>query len=642
MIDSELAVDRRAGTSTDDPPRTISLTVAQATVRYLIAQYTVRDGHRTRLIAGMYAIFGHGNTGGLAQAMAEVEPGELFFLEGRNEQSMAHAAAAYARATRRLSTIACATSIGPGALNMITAAAGAQVNRLPVLLLPSDEFMDRRQGTILQGLEHPRSGDTTVNDCFRPIARYFDRITRPEQLLTALPAAMRALTSPEDTGAVVVCLPQDVQAEAFDFPLAFFGQRDWRIDRPLADSESLAAAAAVIQEATKPIIIAGGGVAYSHAEHELRSFAQRHGIPVAETYAGKGVLAEDSWRNLGGIGVEGTTPANTLAMEADLVICAGTRLADFISGAQSTFQNPRVRFVGLNIARSDAVKQGALSVVGDLKASLVQLSNLLGTWSAGHEVRDQSLALAKSWRRTVDQFTAITDGRTMSQPSLIRIINEEAPQGSTVVAAAGTLPGDVLRLWDTSGGTHCHLEFGFSCMGYEIPAGIGVRLARPDNHVFVLVGDGTFLLNPGEIVSAVQHDLKVTFIVSENGGFQSIHRLERELVHEPFANLLEHRDIPTRKLSGTRIGLDLVAVASGLGAAALLAATEADLRQAIHQSLSDPQPYVIVVPTDPTHYFRRTEVWHDVAPAAVANDPRLTQVRAEYERTRELKQRRFM
>jgi 3D-(3,5/4)-trihydroxycyclohexane-1,2-dione acylhydrolase (decyclizing) len=639
--DLEGSVRRGRETWQTEAP-TIRLTVGQAVIRFLTVQYSSRDGQQRRLVPGMYGIFGHGNTGGLGQAIAELEPGEMFFLEGRNEQAMVHAAAAFAREHRRLSTLACTSSIGPGALNMITAAAGAQINRLPVLLLPSDEYMDRRQGTILQGLEHPRAGDVTVNDCFRPVARYFDRVSRPEQLVTALPAAMRVLTSPEDTGPVVLCLPQDVQCEAFDFPSDLFQPHVWNVDRPVADPDSIAAAAQLIRAAKRPLIIAGGGVVYSAAEAELRRFAERLALPVAETYSGKGVLAERSWRNLGGLGVEGTTPANTAARDADLVICAGTRLADFVSGAQSLFQNPNVRFVGLNIARADASKQGAVSVCGDLRSTLRQLDEQIPERLSDPEHQLEVGRLVTAWHRDVVAPIDDHGEGLLSQPELIRIVNAESGAGSVVIAAAGTLPGEILRLWDTANGSRCHLEFGFSCMGYEIPAGIGAAIARTSRRVVVLVGDGTFLLNPGEIVSAVQHRIPVTYVVSANGGMHSIHRLESALVQEPFANLFRYRDPWTRALAEEPLPLDLEAIAAGLGAKARSACNAVEVRDALRGAADDPGVHVIVVTTDPTRYLARTEVWHDIPPAAASNHPAINSAREEYDMIRAARQRRYM
>jgi 3D-(3,5/4)-trihydroxycyclohexane-1,2-dione acylhydrolase (decyclizing) len=624
---------------------TVRLTVAQALLRFLARQFTERDGTRCRTVAGVYGIFGHGNTGGLGEALSATPQGEFMFLEGRNEQSMVHAAAAYARATRRMSTLACTASVGPGSLNMVTATAGAHINRLPVLVLPADEYADRKPGTILQGLEHPRAGDLSVNDCFRPVARYFDKITRPEQLLVALPAAMRVLTSPEDTGPVVLCLPQDVQTEAHDFPSRFFEERTWYVDRPAPDPEAVARAADVISGARRPLIVAGGGVFYSAAEEALRRFAATHGIPVAETYAGRGVMAKPGWCSLGGLGVEGTTPANEAAREADVVICAGTRLADFVSGAQSAFQDPAVRFVGLNIDRKDATKNSACAVVGDLRCSLSALSSALqGRRITPPEFEATTAVRVDAWSRGLAEFVGRSaSGERMSQLAMLRVINDEAPAGSTVVSAAGTLPGEVLKLWDTSGGTHCHIEFGFSCMGYEVPGGIGVALANPKKPAIVVVGDGTFLMSPSELVTAVQNGLRLVVIVSENGGMHSIRRLEEAFVGRPYANLFRHRDMWSREFGNEPVALDLVAIAGGLGACASRAVDAAELRKTLQEALSDlTRPHVIVVPTDPSLHMGRNEVWHDIAPAEVSADPRVADVRADYDRKQSARQRRFL
>ena len=577
---------------------TVRLTTSQALLRFLIAQYSVRDGERRRLIPGLYGIFGHGNSSGIGQAMSALPPGQLFFLEGRHEQSMVHAAAAYAKASRRTATLACTSSIGPGALNMLVGAAGANLNRLPVLLLPADTFASRLQGPILQGLEYALGTDVSVNDCYRPISRFFDRITRPEQLLTALPGAMRVLTSPEDAGPAVLALPQDTQTEAYDFPEEFFDERDWLIDRPVPDPIRVAQAAEVIRQAERPVIIAGGGVHYSDADEELRAFASALGIPVVETCAGKGVFAEGSWLDLGGLGVEGTTPANTVVGSADVVIAVGTRLQDFITGSRTVFR-PGARFVGVNVTRLDAYKEHAAAVVGDARVALHALREAAGAYSTTPVYRHEVEGLVEEWRRSAREFVTWDGVRQMSQADVIAVVNEEVQRESTITAAAGTGIMEILKFWDCAAGKHCHLEFGFSCMSYEIPAAIGVRLARPDADSYAFVGDGTFLLNPGELVTAVQNGIKITVVVSANGTMESICRIERGVSSAPFANVFRKRDPVTRKVAAEPIGLDLAKVAEGLGATAWTATTPDELRAALRASRDEPGPCVIVAVNDP-------------------------------------------
>jgi 3D-(3,5/4)-trihydroxycyclohexane-1,2-dione acylhydrolase (decyclizing) len=607
------------------------LTTAQAIVRYLQAQWSERDGDRRRLIPGIWGIFGHGNVIGLGQAIEEVGDG-LTFHQGRNEQSMAHAAAAFAKATRRRQTLACTSSIGPGATNMITAAAGATINRLPLLLLVGDTYATRHQGPVLQQLEHPTSGDVSVNDCFRPVARFFDRITRPEQLLTALPEAMRVLTSPVETGAVVLALPQDVQAHAWGFPERFFEEREWRIERPPADARRITEAAEAIRAAERPLLIAGGGVLYSEAEEELLALARAAGIPVAETFAGKGAVQTDEWFQLGGLGLEGNPAASRVAMDADLVLAVGTRLTDFATGSNSLFQHEDVRFVAINTWGRDAVKQGALPVVGDARDALTGLRAALEGWSASEEYRAEVERGRAEWLQERAALSLPVDGEAMSQAQLILTLNELAQAGDTVIAAAGTPPGDLLKIWDATDGRACHLEFGYSCMGYELPAGIGVRLAQADGEVYVYIGDGTFLLNPGEIVNAVQEGLKITVVISENHGYQSIQRLQLWRHGKMFGN--EFRARRNGQLEGDYLQLDLAKAAEGLGARTWHVDTPGALRGALEAARGESRACVIVCETEPHRYLPGSEVWWDVAPPEVSSEPEAQKARREYERER--------
>ncbi len=610
--------------------KTVRLTVGQAIVRYLQVQYSERDGERRRLVPAIFGIFGHGNVIGLGQAIEE-HGDALTFLQGRNEQSMVHAAAAYAKSTRRRQTLACTSSIGPGATNMLTGAAGATINRLPVLLFPGDTYATRHQGPVLQQLEHPTGGDVSVNDCFRPLSRFFDRIARPEQLLTALPEAMRVLTSPLETGAVTIALPQDVQAHAWDYPAHFFEEREWRIERPLPDPRRLAEARELLRSASRPVVIAGGGVRYSEAEDELERFSRELGIPVAETFAGKGAMQEDSWRVLGGVGLEGNAAANEVVKGADLVVSVGTRLTDFATGSNSLFQNPDVRFLAVNVAGRDARKQGALPLVADAREALRALLEM-GPRDPDIEYEREVTRVRERWLETRRGLRDPVEGEAMSQAQLILTLNERAGPGDTVIAAAGTPPGDLLKIWDATGGRECHLEFGYSCMGYELPAGIGVRMAQEAGEVVVYIGDGTFLLNPGEVVTAVQEGLKVTVVISENHGFQSIQRLQMWRAGRAFGN--EFRARRNGRLDGEYLRLDLARAAEGLGARAFRADSPEALRAALDDARGERRDGVVVCETEPHRYLPGGDVWWDVAPAEVSEEDEVRERRSEYERER--------
>jgi 3D-(3,5/4)-trihydroxycyclohexane-1,2-dione acylhydrolase (decyclizing) len=613
---------------------TIRLTTAQAIVRFLARQCSVRDGRRQRLVPAMLGIFGHGNVAGLGQALDEYQD-SVPFIQGRNEQSLVHIATAFAKASLRNATLAVTSSIGPGATNMVTGAALATVNRLPVLLFPGDIYATRRQGPVLQQLEHPTAGDVSVNDCFRPVARFFDRISRPEQLLYALPEAMRVLTSPSEAGAVVIALPQDIQTEAFDYPLAFFDERDWVIQRPAPHPDDVQAVARLLRDAEKPLIIAGGGVHYSESQPELAALAEEFGIPVTETFAGKGAVQEDHWWGLGGIGLEGNPAANTLAAEADLVLHVGTRLTDFATASQSIFANPRVRFASINVVDRDARKQSAVPLVADAKLALAALRN--AAHAAGVRPRPewtaQAHAAKEKWLPIRADALRPSDDQPMTQGALIGILNDSARPGDTVIAAAGGPPGDLQKVWDCTGGRHCHLEFGFSCMGYELPATLGVRLAQPEGEVIALIGDGTFLMQPSELATAAQERLKVTIVISDNHGFQVIRRLQMHVSGKHFGNEMRSRvgAIGEGPLEGEYLQLDLPAVAVGLGARAFAAATPDELRDALADARDADGPAVIVVPTAPHTFLPPSGVWWDVAPAQVSEQPWIAEKRATYQ-----------
>jgi 3D-(3,5/4)-trihydroxycyclohexane-1,2-dione acylhydrolase (decyclizing) len=641
---------------------TVRLTVAQALVTYLSRQHSVADGNRRRLVPATLGIFGHGNVAGLGQALDQLSD-TMPFIQGRNEQALVHAAAGYAKATRRHATLAVTASIGPGALNMVTGAGLATVNRLPVLLLLGDAYATRRQGPVLQQLQHSIEADTTVNDTFRPVCRFFDRITRPEQLLTALPAAMQVLTNPVDTGAVVVALPQDVQSYAFDFPADFLAERDWTIRRPLPDLDEVEAVARLLAAAEKPLIIAGGGVIYSGATRELEALAATAGIPVAETFAGKGAVQQSAWWQIGGIGVEGTPATNDLAREADFVLTVGARLTDFATVSQSLFQNPDVRFASINLSPHDANRLGATGIIADAKralAALTQAVKAAGTANVAkwqHRVRARNEEWQSDRARALDpdvpfdktavsaDSDVVTDtDAVLTQGQLIGLLQEHARPGDTIIAAAGGPPGDLQKVWDATDRHYCHLEFGFSCMGYEIPAGLGVRLAVPDHtkRVVSFVGDGTFLMAPTELVTAAQEGLAVTVVVSENHGYQVIHRLQMGRSGREFGNEFRYRNdgldltdegasAKLPRLEGQYLRLDLVQVASGLGARAVRATTSGEVRAALADTRDHDGSVVIVVPTIPHADVPGAGVWWDVAPAEVSEGETVLPLRDEYE-----------
>ncbi len=614
-------------------PETIRLTVAQAVVRFLTVQHSERDGETRRLIPAIFGIFGHGNVAGLGQALHEYGH-DLPYYQTRNEQSMVHTATGYAKAALRLSTLACTASIGPGSTNMISGAATATLNRIPVLLLPSDYYATRLQGPVLQELEHPLSADVSVNDCFRPISRFFDRVSRPEQLLTALPEAMRVLTDPADTGAVTVSLPQDVQGQAYDFPAHFFERRVWSVERRAPDRARVEEAAATLAQSDRPVIIAGGGVHYSEAWEELQALSETFSIPVVETFAGKGAIRKDSDLLLGGHGVTGTPSAAAIVRDADMVLCVGTRLGDFTTGSRSAFQNPAVRFVSVNVGRADALKQGALPIVADAREALVALiesaRNAGVTPSADYA--SEVKRTREEWNRKLpSEVFAQTPGEAMSQGQLIGVLNQQSRDGDVVVAAAGTPPGDLHKLWDATGGRQCHLEFGNSCMGYELPAALGVRMRQQKGEVYVLIGDGTYLMSPSELVTAAQEGLKVTVVLSENHGFQSIHNLQMNRAGHNFGTEFMERDAATGRLEGRYVPIDLAANAASMGARTWRVTDEEELRAALVEAREETGPCVIVAETEPHHYLPGSEVWWDIAPAEVSSDGVVKELRAAYD-----------
>jgi 3D-(3,5/4)-trihydroxycyclohexane-1,2-dione acylhydrolase (decyclizing) len=601
--------------SADDEP-TVRLTVAQATIRFLANQYVERDGARTKFFAGCFGIFGHGNVAGIGQALlqAEIDESEpkLRYVLGRNEQAMVHTAAAYARQKDRLQAWAVTASIGPGSTNMLTGAALATINRLPVLLLPSDTFATRASAPVLQQLELPHDGEITVNDAFKPLSRFFDRVWRPEQLPSALLGAMRVLTDPVETGAATVALPQDVQAEAHDWPESLFAERTWHIARPVPERSVIARAAEVIRSAQRPLIVAGGGVIYSGATDALAAFAERTGIPVSETQAGKGSLPYDHPQSVGAVGSTGTTAANALAAEADVVIGIGTRYSDFTSASRTAFNDPGVRFVNINVASFDAVKQGGLSVVADAREAIEALTATLTEFSASNEYRTRATELAKAWDDTVSAAYLVDgDGGTLNQSQVIGLTNTLSEPRDVVVCAAGSMPGDLHKLWRTRDRKGYHVEYGYSCMGYEVAGGIGVRMASPDRDVFVLVGDGSYLMMATELVTAVQEGVKVILVLVQNHGFASIGSLSESLGSQRFGTAYRYRD-ESGRLQGDKLPVDLAANAASLGAEVIKVVTPAEFADAVKVAKANEHTTVIHVETDPRAYAPDSESWWDV------------------------------
>jgi 3D-(3,5/4)-trihydroxycyclohexane-1,2-dione acylhydrolase (decyclizing) len=602
---------------------TIRLTVGQAIVRFLIAQHTERDGVEHRLIEGLFGIFGHGNVAGLGEAVLEQEladPRALPYHQGRNEQGMVHVATGFARQRNRLSTLACTSSIGPGATNMITGAATATVNRLPVLLLPSDVFATRVADPVLQQLEHPMAGDVSVNDAFRPVSRFFDRVWRAEQLPSALLGAMRVLTDPVETGAAVIALPEDVQAEAHDWPEELFVKRIWHVTRPAPEPAALERAIAAIRASARPLIVSGGGTIYAEATEALREFVEATGIPVAETYAGKGSLPYDHPLAVGAVGATGTTAANALARESDLVIGIGTRWGDFPTASRTAFQDPNVRFLNINVASFDAAKHAGLMLQADARSALEALTDGLRGWSVDGGHRSRAGTLAREWDETVGRAYALGDGPLPAQSEVIGAVNDTSDPRAVVVCAAGSLPGDLHKLWRTRDPKGFHVEYGYSCMGYEVAGGLGVKMAAPDRDVIVMVGDGSWLMLSQELVTAVQERVPLIVVLIQNHGFQSIGALSESVGSQRLGTRYRFRT-DSGRLDGDLLPVDLAANAASLGARVIRTATIAELRAVLTGLRSEPPtgPVVIHIETDPFAKAPDGGGWWDVPVADVAS-----------------------
>ena len=593
------------------------LTVAQALVRFLAHQYTERDGAEQRLIAGCFGIFGHGNVAGVGQALLQEEG--VPYHHARNEQGMVHAAVAYARMKNRLSALACTSSIGPGATNMVTGAALATVNRLPVLLLPGDIFATRVASPVLQELEDPTSYDISVNDCFKPVSRFWDRINRPEQLPSALLAAMRVLTDPVDTGAVTLSLPQDVQAESFDWPEELFEKRVWHVRRPLPEPQVLARANELLRGAQRPLVVAGGGTIYAEATDALRAFAEATGVPVAETQAGKGSLPYDHPQAVGAIGATGTTAANALAREADVVLGVGTRWSDFTTASRSAFGD--ATFINLNVAPVDAFKHAGLPLVADARAGL----EALGGFTVADEYRERARELAAEWDETVERAYTAGHEPLPAQSEVIGVVNRVSGPRDVVVCAAGSMPGDLHKLWRTRDPKGYHVEYGYSCMGYEIAGGLGVKMADPDREVFVMVGDGSFLMMAQEIVTSVAEHLKLTIVLVQNHGYASIGALSESVGSQRFGT--KYRYVGTDEILPVDLGLS----AAGLGARVLRAGTIAEFEAALREAAAADVTTVVEVQTDPLAGAPSSESWWDVPVSEVSELESTRAAREVYE-----------
>jgi 3D-(3,5/4)-trihydroxycyclohexane-1,2-dione acylhydrolase (decyclizing) len=615
---------------------TVRLTVAQAMVRFLAAQYTERDGVEQRLFAGCFGIFGHGNVAGFGQALLQSElddPDLLTYVLGRNEQAMVHSATAYAKMTDRLQTWVVTSSIGPGATNMVTGAALATINRLPVLLLPGDTFADRSASPLLQELELPQSGDVTVNDCFRPVSKYFDRIWRPEQMPAAMLSAMRVLTDPAESGAVTVCIPQDVQVQAYDWPSSLFAKRVWHVARPVPEPSVMERAVEVIRGARRPMVVAGGGVVYSQATEALAQLCETTGIPVGQTQAGKGTLVHDHPQCLGAVGSTGTTAANAIAREADVVVGIGTRWSDFTTASRTAFQADGVRFVNVNVAMLDATKHAGLSVVADAREAITALTAGLRDFHVSDEYAGEVARLKDEWEQTVDAAYHPRSSKTglLTQAEVIGRVNELSEPRDVVVCAAGSMPGDLHKLWRTRDPKGYHVEYGYSCMGYEIAGGMGAKLACPDRDVFVMVGDGSYLMMPSELVTAVQERVKVIVVLVQNHGFASIGALSEQLGSQRFGTRYRFRSEGSRRLDGDLLPVDLAVNAESLGVDVIRAGNTDDLTVALKTAKAATRSTLIHVETDPFAGSPDSQSWWDVPVSEVSDLESTQSARKAYE-----------
>ncbi|KTD59777.1 malonic semialdehyde oxidative decarboxylase [Legionella sainthelensi] len=605
----------------------IRLTMAQALLRFLANQYLVMDGKEHQFIAGVFGIFGHGNVTGLGEAL-EYDSYGLTYYQGHNEQGMAHAATAYAKQKNRLSIFACTSSIGPGATNMVTAAATATTNRIPLLLLPGDVFSCRQPDPVLQQLEISHDYTLSVNDCFKPVSKYWDRIVRPEQLMTACMNAMRVLTDPVETGTVTLCLPQDVQSEAYDYENSFFEKRFWYIDREPVSERALDDAIQLILKAKKPLIIAGGGVHYSFATNVLAQFAQHHKIPVAETQAGKSALPESHHMNVGGIGVTGSEVANILAAQADVILAIGSRLQDFTTASKWGFKNEECQIIHLNVSRFDALKMNGLMLKGDAKTGLEQLGKKLGSYQTTNEYQQLVRNYQNEWQKELKHICATTQASVsgLSQIKVISLLNEMVTEDDVIIGAAGSLPGDLHRFWHSKAPKDYHLEYAYSCMGYEVAAGFGVKLAKENNpgEVFVLVGDGSFVMMHSELLTSIQEHKKIIIIIFNNHGFQCIRNLQESHGSQGFGNEFRFRENKTNRLSGDYLPIDFCKYAEGLGARSFYVNSYEQLGIAIEAARNETNSAVLVLPILPKTMSNGYQTWWRVAVAEISNSEEVT------------------
>lgn len=606
------------------PPGTVRLTMAQALARFLTRQMTVIDGETVPIFGGVFAIFGHGNVAGMGEALHGIKD-TLPTYRAQNEQGMANAAIAFAKASFRRRFMACTTSIGPGALNMVTSAALAHVNRLPVLLLPGDVFANRRPDPVLQQIEDFGDGSMTVNDCFRPVSRYFDRITRPEQIIPALRRAMQVLTDPADCGPVTLALCQDVQAEAYDYPESFFAEKIWLPRRLRPDTQERLAATTALRNAKNPVIIAGGGVLYAEASASLAAFAETHGIPVVETQAGKSSLPDGHPLNMGSVGVTGTSAANALAEAADVVLAVGTRLQDFTTGSWALFKNEGVTIIGLNVQPFDAAKHESLPLVADAAIGLAELSSDLGDYRADAGWTERAASLKLEWRTAADRALGPTNVDLPSDAQVIGAVMRARTVNTTLVCAAGGLPGELHKLWRAEEPGSYHMEYGFSTMGYEIAGGLGVKLAKPDSDVIVMVGDGSYMMLNSEIASSIMLGAKLTIVLLDNAGYGCINRLQMATGGANFNNLLadtHHVELPQ---------IDFAAHAAAMGAVTRKVASIADLETALADTKAETRTTVIVIDTDPLVTTDEGGHWWDVAVPQVSTRDAVGNARQRYE-----------
>jgi 3D-(3,5/4)-trihydroxycyclohexane-1,2-dione acylhydrolase (decyclizing) len=618
--------------------------MAQALVRFLANQYVERDGVEGRFFAGCFGIFGHGNVAGVGQALLQ-STGDLTYYQSRNEQAMVHAAAAFARQKNRLQTLACTSSIGPGATNMVTGAAAATINRLPVLLLPGDVFASRIPDPVLQKLEATHDGDLSVNDSFRAVSRYWDRVNRPEQLIPATLAAMRVLTNQAETGAVTLALPQDVQAEAYDYPEEFFEKRVWRVGRPLPEAEMVERAATLIREARRPMIVSGGGTIYSEATDALLRFVEGTGIPVGETQAGKGSMPYDHPLALGAVGATGTFAANRAARDADVVIGIGTRWADFTTASKTAFQNPDVRFVNINVADFDAHKHAGVALVGDARATLEALGEALSGYEVEAGYREESERANAEWDREVERlYTLGHEGPLVAQSEVIGAVNSFSEPEDVVVCAAGSMPGDLHKLWRTRDPKGYHVEYGYSTMGYEIAGGLGIKMAAPEREVYVMVGDGSYLMMNAEIITSIQEGYKLTVVLVDNAGFSSIGALSRSVGSQGFGTQYRYRKngslgLDTEETPGDLLPVDLATNAESMGSHVIRTKTVGEVKDALAEAKGVDRTVVIHVPVDRYVGVPSYESFWDVPVAEVSELETTQAAREEYAENRRMERR---